>query len=80
MKKALAILLALAMCMSFMPMAAGAAAGGRISLDKTDYAPWENITVTISGLTQEQINDDVNGVTVALFDEGGVYHRENRYQ
>jgi hypothetical protein len=53
------------------------AANGYLKLDKSDYAPKEKITVTISGLTQKQIDD---GATIALFDEGGAFHRENRYQ
>lgn len=64
-KRLLSLLIALILCLSLVPMTALAAAS--LSLDQTSYSEGKTITITVSGVTQQMLDD---GAYVALYQPG----------
>jgi len=77
MKKYLALFLALAMCLSLLPLTAAAYGNQWIQMEKENFAPEEQIAVTVSGIT-EQMEEDSAFVSIykkgAAHDNWGEYH------
>jgi len=64
-KKTLALVMALAMCLTAIALPASAAGGLVLSVEKTQFAPGEKFETTVSGITAE--NNRGNIIAVAQF-------------
>jgi len=57
MKKALALTLAMVLCLSLIPLTALAYGNEWIQIDKSNYDPDENMVITVSGVTAQMFED-----------------------
>ena len=73
-KKTLALVMALAMCLTAIALPASAAGGLVLSVEKTNFAPGEKFETTVSGITAE--NNRGNIIAVALCRPDDPYHGE----
>ena len=74
MKKILALVMALVMCLTAIALPANAAGGLVLSVEKTQFAPGEKFETTVSGVTAE--NNRGNIIAVALCRPDDPYHGE----
>jgi hypothetical protein len=72
-KRALGIIVFLALCLS---LGVTAFAAANISLDKAIYAPGEKVTVTTSGITQQMVDNDA---FVAVYEAGAAHEEWGAY-
>lgn len=74
-KRILGFVLVIILCMSLIPTTVFAA-GAAISLNKTVYAPGERIVVTVTGITQQMLEDDA---FVSIYKAGAEHSEWGEY-